>query len=114
MLGAEASSHRQRFLEAFRLRSDHATAITEPMRAHMAARLLEEFGTPQAAADAIWALARANNWYREGEGAERYLLAIPPKKPRTGSFSFSAWVYKQRDLVERYFNKLKHFRDIAT
>ena len=76
-LRAEASSPRQRFLEAFRLRSEHATAITEPMRAHMAARLLEEFATPQAAADAIWALARANNWYREGEGAERYLLARP-------------------------------------
>jgi transposase len=39
---------------------------------------------------------------------------IPPKKNRTGSFSFSRWVYKQRNLVERYFNKLKHFRGIAT
>jgi transposase len=39
---------------------------------------------------------------------------IPPKKNRTGSFSFSAWLYKQRNLVERYFNKLKHFRGIAT
>lgn len=76
-LRAEASSPRQRFLEAFRLRSEHATALTETMRAQMAARLVEEFGTPQAAADAIWALARENNWYREGEGAERYLLARP-------------------------------------
>lgn len=39
---------------------------------------------------------------------------IPPKRNRTGSFSFSAWVYKQRNLVERFFNKLKHFRGIAT
>ncbi|WP_394885705.1 IS5 family transposase (plasmid) [Mesorhizobium sp. AaZ16] len=39
---------------------------------------------------------------------------IPPKKTRTGSFPFSAWVYKQRNLIERYFNKLKHFRGIAT
>lgn len=76
-LRAEASSPRQRFLEAFRLRSEHATAITEPMRAQMAARLIDELGTPQAAADAIWVLARENNWYREGEGAERYLLARP-------------------------------------
>lgn len=76
-LRAEASSPRQRFLEAFRLRSEHATAITEPMRAQMAVRLVKELGTPQAAADAIWALARENNWYREGEGAERYLLARP-------------------------------------
>lgn len=47
--------------------------------------------------------------------AERKAWAnIPPKKNRTGSFPFSAWVYRQRNLVERYFNKLKHFRGIAT
>lgn len=74
-LRVEASSPRQRFLEAFRLRSEHATAITEPMRAQMAARLVEEYGTPRGAADAVWGLARENGWYREGEGAERYLLA---------------------------------------
>ena len=27
---------------------------------------------------------------------------------------FSNWVYKQRNAVERFFNKLKHFRAIAT
>lgn len=71
------SSPRQRFLEAFRLRSEHASAITSDMRAHMAARLVKEHGSATAAADAVWALARANNWYREGEGAERYLLSQP-------------------------------------
>ena len=25
-----------------------------------------------------------------------------------------AWVYRQRNAVERFFNKLKHFRAIAT
>jgi serine/threonine-protein kinase HipA len=73
----EVSSPRQRFLEAFRLRSEHASAITEELRAEMAARLIEEFGSPQAAADAVWALARENGWYREGEGAERYLTTRP-------------------------------------
>jgi serine/threonine-protein kinase HipA len=72
-----ASSPRQRFLEAFRLRSEHASAVTPGMRARMAARLVEEHGTPRAAADAIWVLARENAWYREGEGAERFLLAQP-------------------------------------
>ncbi len=72
-----ASSPRQRFLEAFRLRSEHASAVTADMRAQMAARLVEEHGTPQAAADAVWVLARENEWYREGEGAERFLLAQP-------------------------------------
>lgn len=74
-LRIDVSSPRQRFLEAFRLRSEHASAITAEMRAQMAARLIEEHGTPNAAADAVWALARENGWYREGEGAERYLLA---------------------------------------
>lgn len=78
------SSPRQRFLESFRLRSEHASAINAEMRAQMAARLIEEHGSPKAAADAVWALARENNWYREGEGAERYLLSQPgaPEPPR--------------------------------
>jgi serine/threonine-protein kinase HipA len=76
-LRVDASSPRQRFLEAFRLRSEHASAVTPEMRAQMAARLVAEHGTPQAAADAVWALARENEWYREGEGAERLLLAQP-------------------------------------
>jgi serine/threonine-protein kinase HipA len=76
-LRINASTPRQRFLEAFRLRSEHASAVTVDMRAHMAARLVEEHGTPQAAADAVWALARENLWYREGESAERFLLAQP-------------------------------------
>lgn len=76
-LRVAASSPRQRFLEAFRLRSEHASAVTVEMRAQMAARLVEEHGTPRAAADAVWALARASEWYREGEGAERFLLAQP-------------------------------------
>jgi len=39
---------------------------------------------------------------------------IPPKANRTGTFSFSSWVYRQRNLVERFFNRIKHFRGIAT
>ena len=76
-LRLSVSSPRQRFLEAFRLRSEHASAITADMRMQMAVRLVEEYGAPRGAADAVWALARENGWYREGEGAERYLLALP-------------------------------------
>jgi serine/threonine-protein kinase HipA len=68
------SSIRQRFLEAFRLRSEHAAAMDDKMRSTIAARLVEEYGSGQAAADAVWMLARENEWYREGEAAERYLL----------------------------------------
>ncbi len=28
--------------------------------------------------------------------------------------AFSHWLYKQRNAVERFFNKLKHFRAVAT
>jgi transposase len=33
----------------------------------------------------------------------------PPIKPY-----FSTWLYRQRNLVERFFSKLKHFRRVAT
>ena len=33
---------------------------------------------------------------------------------RVKIFPFSAWVYRQRNAVERFFNKLKHFRAVAT
>ena len=39
---------------------------------------------------------------------------IPPRKNRKGSFAFSKWVYRQRNLVERFFNKIKNYRGIAT
>ncbi|MBD1549486.1 type II toxin-antitoxin system HipA family toxin [Roseibium aggregatum] len=71
------SSIRQRCLEAFRMRSEHAASIDELMRADIAQRLIAEYGDPKTAADALWALARENQWYREGEQAERYLLHTP-------------------------------------
>ena len=39
---------------------------------------------------------------------------IPPKSNRKSPICFSPWLYKQRNLVERFFCKLKHFRRIAT
>ena len=72
--GVSVSAVRQRFLEAFRLRSEHAASLDPGMREALAARLIEEYGDPKAASDAVWALARENEWYREGEGAEKFLL----------------------------------------
>lgn len=91
------SSPRQRFLEAFRLRSEHASAITAQMRAQMAARLVAEHGTPQAAADATWALARGNGWYREG--AERFFLAKPGRAVHVNKAAFNLLVAWHGDLV---------------
>jgi transposase len=39
---------------------------------------------------------------------------IPPKRHRTSPICFSPWLYKQRNLIERFFNKLKYYRRIAT
>ncbi len=47
--------------------------------------------------------------------AERGAWAnIPPRSIRNGSFAFSTWVYRQRNLVERFFNQVKQFRGLAT
>ncbi len=78
----DVSSIRQRFLEAFRLRSEHASSIDDAMRDAMATRLIEEYGSPEEAAKAIWTLARGNDWLREDEGAERYLLRKPTVSAR--------------------------------
>ena len=75
------SSIRQRFLEAFRIRSEHAASIDSSAREAIAARLVEEYGSPKDAADAVWALARKNEWYKEGEQAERFLLRNPTLAP---------------------------------
>ena len=49
------------------------------------------------------------------EMAERGAWANIRTMPnRVKTFPFSAWVYRQRNEVERFFNKLKHFRRIAT
>ncbi len=39
---------------------------------------------------------------------------IKPMPGRVNVPSFSAYLYRFRNLVERFFNKLKHFRAVAT
>jgi transposase len=39
---------------------------------------------------------------------------ILPKRNRKDPVNFSPYLYKDRNLVERFFNKIKHFRRIAT
>jgi serine/threonine-protein kinase HipA len=75
------SSFRQRFLEAFRLRSEHAASIDDAMRDAIATRLVEEYGSPQNAAAAVRTFARENEWDREAERAERFLLHRPAPIP---------------------------------
>ena len=44
-------------------------------------------------------------------GAWANVRPMPNRKQR---FAFSPFLYRYRNLVERFFNKLKHFRAIAT
>jgi serine/threonine-protein kinase HipA len=83
---------RQRLLEAFRLRSEHAASIDATMREALAERLVEEYGNFKAASDAVWALARENAWYREGEGAERLLLRRSAGAPIRNEAAFALMV----------------------
>jgi len=46
-----------------------------------------------------------------GRGAWGNIRLMPNRKNRP---AFSAWLYRYRNLVERFFNKLKHFRAVAT
>jgi transposase len=39
---------------------------------------------------------------------------IPPKTNRKDPICFSKYLYRQRNLVEPFFNKIKHYRRIAT
>ena len=83
------SSIRQRFLEVFRLRSEHAASIDAATRRAIASRLVEEYEGPKAASDVVWALARENDWYREGEGAEKFLLRGPSMAPARNEAAFA-------------------------
>ena len=46
-----------------------------------------------------------------GQGRE---VVIPPKRNRKVQRSYDIDLYKERNLVERFFNKLKQFRRVAT
>lgn len=41
-------------------------------------------------------------------------IVIPPKRNRTVQRPYDAELYKERNLIERFFNKLKQFRRVAT
>src|SRR6202012_3087049 len=56
--------------------------------------------------DADWIRALAAN-----KGA---LANIPPRCNRNEPICFSPYLYRARNLVERFFNKIKHCRRVAT
>jgi transposase len=51
---------------------------------------------------------------RDGMAARGVWANIKPMPNRKRQPAFSTFLYRYRNLVERFFNKLKHFRAIAT
>jgi transposase len=54
------------------------------------------------------------NALREAAAERGAWANIPPKANRKDPICFSKYLYKARNLIERFFNKIKHFRRIAT
>jgi putative transposase len=51
---------------------------------------------------------------REAVLANEAKAVIPPKSSRRTQSDYDKVLYKERNLVERFFNKLKQFRRVAT
>lgn len=54
--------------------------------------------------DAIRSLVAANGGWAN----------IPPRRNRRDPICFSPFIYRDRNLVERFFNRIKHYRRVAT
>jgi transposase len=52
--------------------------------------------------------------FRAAIANARAEAVIPSTKSRSQAIPYDKHVYKERNLVERFFNKIKHFRRIAT
>lgn len=55
-----------------------------------------------------------SNAIRDAAARKNAWANIPARSNRKQRFTFSGWVYRQRNLAERFFNRIKHFRGIAT
>ena len=54
-----------------------------------------------------------SNWYREALAEKGIEPCIPGRKNRKEPIAYDEALYKQRNLVERMFGKLKDWRRIA-
>jgi len=54
------------------------------------------------------------DWIRQFVWEQGAWANIPPKRNRTSLINFSPVLYRSRNLVERFFNKIKQCRRIAT
>jgi transposase len=54
------------------------------------------------------------DWIRALVGQQGAWANIPPKQNRKEAICFSPYLYRARNLIERFFNKIKQYRRIAT
>ena len=54
------------------------------------------------------------DWIRALPRGRARWANIPPKCNRSEPICFSPYLYRARNLVERFFNKIKHGRRVAT
>jgi transposase len=54
------------------------------------------------------------DWIRALASEQGAWANIPPKRNRKDPICFSPYLYRDRNLVERFFNKIKQCRRIAT
>jgi transposase len=55
-----------------------------------------------------------SDWFREALGSLGIEACIPGRSNRTETIGYDQQIYKQRNLVERMFGRLKDWRRIAT
>ena len=55
-----------------------------------------------------------SNAIREAAASKNAWANIPSRSNRKQGFPFSSWIYRQRHLVERFFNCIKHLPGIST
>lgn len=72
--------------------------------------LIDGFAAGSVIADKGYDADRLVEEVRENGG----IAVIPPRRNRKTAREFDRNVYKERNQIERFFNKLKQFRRVAT
>jgi len=62
----------------------------------------------------VWDRGYDADWIRELARQQGAWANIPPKRNRKDPICFSPYLYRARNLIERFFNKIKQCRRVAT